>query len=99
VSDAPTPSQQLRSVLDAFPEFLDSDDVARADAVSSADTERLQDLVAAVEPLFDEINQLLDRIVALEHPVVAELEELEEVLNSLGQVGIEAEMELEDRKA
>ncbi len=97
MSDSLTPSPRLRAVLDGFPEFLDSDDEARSDAVSGADTGRLRDLVVAVEPLFDEINALLDRLNAAEHPVSSELETLEDALNSLGQVGMEAQFELDDR--
>lgn len=91
------PSSDLHAALEKYREFLIADDVERSNVIGAADCETLGELVADVEPLFDEINDVLDRLVAARHPLPADLEDLEVDLNSLGQVGSEARYEIESR--
>jgi hypothetical protein len=90
-------SPALAGVLDRFERFLVSDDVERSDAIAGSDDQSLRDLVDAVTPLFDEINAVLDVLVAHPHPLPADQEALETHLNDLGQAGVEAQLELESR--
>lgn len=90
-------SNDLASALDTFSEFLIEDDVARSVAIDNSDHERLSALAAAVDPLFEEINAVLDRLVAKDHPLPEHEEQLEYDLNSLAQAGMEARTHLEER--
>jgi hypothetical protein len=47
--------------------------------------------------LYDEMNSTLDALVAAPHPLPDAAATLEEQLNALGQVGMEAQFELEAR--
>jgi hypothetical protein len=54
-------------------------------------------LANAIDPLFDEINSVLDQLVATPHPLPDDQAALEDELNSLAQAGMGARMELDDR--
>jgi hypothetical protein len=96
-SDATLLSQPLRAALIEFRAFLKADDLERSQAIETADSERLAALTAAVEPLYGEINAVLDDLVGRAHPLPKDLEQLEVDLNSLAQAAMEAEQELRTR--
>jgi phosphate uptake regulator len=86
-------SPQLAAALRTFSRFLESDDVARSKQIGESDVEELTTLADAVDPLYEEINEVLDRLVAKPHPVSEDEERLEEDLNSLAQAAMEARLE------
>ncbi len=90
-------SPALQDALERFSEFLVSDDAERSALVEKADDAMLRELVVAVTPLYEEINSTLDALVKREHPLPDDAALLEDQLNSLGQVGMEAQFELEAR--
>lgn len=90
-------SPELAMALRTLRRHLLADDLERSDAMERSDRETLTALVEAVEPLFDEINAVLDRLLAKPHPLPSDEEELEVDLNSLGQAGAEARLELARR--
>ena len=90
-------SPALAQALQRFDRFLIADDVERSDVMSQADDATLRDLVATMEPLYDEVNAVLDVLVAHPHTLPEDQQLLEEQLNSLGQAGMEAQFELEAR--
>lgn len=51
-----------------------------------------------MEPLYGEINEVLDKLVARPHPLPESLEQLEVDLNSLAQAAMEAQQELNTRQ-
>jgi hypothetical protein len=90
-------SPGLAHALRRFDQFLIADDLDRSEVMDQADDATLQELVATMEPLYAEVNAVLDVLVAHPHPLPADQELLEEQLNSLGQAGMEAQFELRDR--
>ncbi|MDP8905214.1 MAG: hypothetical protein M3N29_07855 [Chloroflexota bacterium] len=90
-------SPALAEALHGFARFLVADDVERSGVISHADDATLRDLVATMEPLYDEVNAALDVLVEHPHPLPGDQELLEEQLNALGQAGMEAQFELEAR--
>lgn len=92
-------SPELARALRTFRHFLESDDRARANQIESSERQQLSALADALEPLNDEINEVLDRLVARPHPLSEYEGGLEEDLNSLAQAGMEARMELANRSA
>ncbi len=90
-------SPALAQALQRFDRFLVADDAARSDAIEQADGATLRDLVETMVPLYDEVNGVLDVLVEHPHPLPEDQELLEEQLNSLGQAGMEAQLELEAR--
>lgn len=93
----PIVSPALAAALAKFRPFLQADDVERSEAIEHADSQTLVTMAVAVRPLYPEINQVLDRLVAEQHPLPEDLELLEEDLNSLAQAAMEAELELDGR--
>lgn len=91
-------SEPLRQALGDFRVFLRSDDLERTEAIESADGEALSSLASAVEPLFDEVDQVLRALDARPRPLPEHLEQLEEDLNSLAQAAVEARLELGARE-
>jgi hypothetical protein len=86
----------LRDALERFDRYLVSDDVERSELMAATDTESLEAFADAVGPLFDEINAVLDRLDAL--PTLSdEQQDLVSKLNDLGQAGVEARLDLDDR--
>jgi hypothetical protein len=96
-NEAGTISPKLAAALRTFHRFLLSDDIQRSDEIERSDKETLTALAGAVEPLLDEIDDVLDRLVAKPHPLPPAEDDFEVDLNSLGQAGIEARMELNSR--
>jgi hypothetical protein len=90
-------SPALALALQRFDRFLVADDMDRAEVMDQADDATLQDLVATMEPLYAEVNAVLDVLVAHPHPLPADQALPEEQLNSLGQAGMEAQFDLEAR--
>lgn len=90
-------SPELSAALKDYGRFLESDDFERGKVIESSDTPTLVGLADAVDPLFDEINRTLDRLVAAAHPLPENDESLEEDLNSLAQAAMEARMEADQR--
>lgn len=90
-------SPALRAALDRFDHYLISDDSDRGEAVSRSDTEMLRELVDAVTPLYDEVNSILDVLVAQPHPMPEDQEALEYRLNDLAQSAEDARIELDSR--
>ena len=89
-----TISADLAAALVTFRRFLLADDFDRSREIGGADPETLEALAAAVEPLFDEINAVLDRLTGARHPLPPNEEDLEADLNSLAQAGVEARLGL-----
>jgi hypothetical protein len=94
MADTPELSPELAEVLASFRHFAVSDDADRAGVVERTDRDTLMALVKAVEPLYPEINVVLDRLVAKPHPVSPDEERLEVELDRLAQAAMEAELEL-----
>lgn len=94
----PIVSPQLAAALRSFRGFLVSDDGMRSEETARSDVERLTSLIGTVQPLFPEINAVLDRLTAAPHPLPADEERMEEDLNSLAQAAIEARFELDSRR-
>jgi activator of Hsp90 ATPase-like protein len=90
---------ELTAALDSLRPFLLSDDVERGAAIDRSDRATLDEIVRTIHPLFGEINEVLDRMAQKPHPLPADQEQLESDLNSLGQLGVEAQQELERRPA
>ncbi len=90
-------SAALTDALTKYEAFLLSDDDERGRAISESDPDTLRALADAVDPLYDEINAVLDRFDATKHPMPADQEQLEIDLHGLAQAGTEARMELDDR--
>jgi hypothetical protein len=90
-------SAELTDALATFRSFLVSDDVDRGEVIEASTAGTLTALVAAVTPLYPEIDATLDKLVALPHPLPEDDEQLEEDLNSLAQAALEAEQELDGR--
>jgi len=88
-------SPALASALETYREFLVSDDSDREAVIEATTPERLRGLADAINPLFDEINVVLDRLSAALHPLPGDQEQLEYDLNSLAQAAIEARMHLD----
>lgn len=87
----------LSAALVSFQDFLESDDAKRGDDVDGSDTDTLRALVDTVEPLFPELNAVLDRLGAMPHPIATPLEYLESDLHSLAQAAMEADLVLRER--
>jgi hypothetical protein len=87
-------SPALAAALETYKAFLLSDDDERERGITEGDPEVLRALADAVDPLFDEINAVLDRLTAARHPLPRDQEQLESDLNSLAQAAMEARMEL-----
>lgn len=90
-------SAELAAALQSFRGFLVSDDVERGHEIERSDRETLTALADAVDPLFEEINAVLDRLDRTAHPLPEDQEYLEYDLNSLAQAAMEARLELDDR--
>jgi len=88
--NAVAPSPALAAALAAYQSFLISDDQERVEAIEAADRETRVALARAVDPLYGEINALLDTLTAAPHPLPGDLEQLEDDLNSLAQAAMEA---------
>jgi hypothetical protein len=92
----PELSPALVEVLVRFDRYLVSDDVERSALMAAMDAPSLDAFAQAVAPLFEEINAVLDQLDAL--PTLSpEQQDLVSKLNDLGQAGVEAQMDLEDR--
>jgi hypothetical protein len=89
-------SPNLASALAEFEPYLVADDVERSNQLEASDSETLRTLAAAVEPLFDEINAILDK-TGEAASLTDEEQELESNLHSLAQAAIEAGLTLEER--
>jgi hypothetical protein len=89
-------SPALASVLSTFASFVLSDDADREDIIEASDPTTLTALVAAVDPLFGEINAVLDRFDEGPRPGSADDQQLESDLHSLAQAAMEARMQLDD---
>lgn len=90
----PIVSLQLAAALRSFRGFVVSDDSTRSEETARSEVELLTALIGAVQPLFPEINAVLDRLISAPHPLRADEERLEEDLNSLAQAAMEARFEL-----
>lgn len=90
-------SDALDDALRANATFLLSDDVERETAIQRSGRDELSALADGVDPLYDEINAVLDQLGELAHPLPADQERLEDQLNSLAQAAMEARMELDSR--
>lgn len=90
-------SPALASALHDFRPLLEPDDLDRTQALGRAASETLAAMVEAIEPLYPEINSLLDRLVTQPHPLPEDLEHLEADLNSLAQAALEARQDLASR--
>ena len=95
--DTEITSRRLTDVLQTFGHFILSDDHERSTQIGRSDVEALTAFADAVDPLLDEINAILDMLVARPHPLSEGGERLEEDLNSLAQAGMEARLELANR--
>jgi hypothetical protein len=95
--DGPMMGTALEQTLAQFRQFLISDDELRAEELERSDAETLRSLVESVEPLFKEINSVLDQLTAMNHPLEDAVADLEDALNSLAQAAIEARFELDGR--
>jgi hypothetical protein len=91
----PIVSPALRSALDTYGRFLSSDDSEREQAIESSDRETLKAFANAIDQLYEEINAVLDRLVAAHHPLPDDQEQLEYDLHSLAQAAMEARLALE----
>lgn len=87
-------SSELAAALDRYRAFLVADDAKRANVIEASDLDALRVLVATVEPLYPEINAVLDGLMSADHPLPEDLELLEVDLNSLAQAGMEAQQAL-----
>ncbi len=92
-------SPALAAALERFSEFLRSDDDDRARAIEDSEPAVLPTLAAAVQPLFDEINAVLDKYVRRVLPLPPAQGQLESDLNSLAQAATEARAYLDDHPA
>jgi hypothetical protein len=96
-SNAVMVSPPLAAALDNFRRFVIADDAERSEAIEGSDREALTALADAVDPLFEEINSVLDRLVEKAHPLPDDEDILEYELNSLAQAAMEARQELAAR--
>lgn len=88
-------SPALATALETYRAFLLSDDSDREAIVEGSSPEQLAALANAIDPLFDEINAVLDRLTGASHPLPRDQEQLESALNSLAQAAMEARMQLD----
>ena len=91
------PSDPLAAALNDHRRYVLADDLERERAIESSGCEELRTLAAAVQPLYDEINTLLDQLTGAPHPLPGDLEALEVDLNSLAQAADEAAIEAAQR--
>jgi hypothetical protein len=92
----PAISPALVDVLQQYDRYLVSDDVDRSALIAAMDTPSLDAFAEAVDPLFGEINAVLDHFDSLP-TLSAEQQDLVAQLNDLGQAGMEARIDLDDR--
>ena len=88
-------SPALATALETYRAFLLSDDSERAAMVEGSSPEQLAALADAIDPLFDEINAVLDHLTGASHPLPSDQDQLETNLNSLAQAAMEARMKLD----
>jgi hypothetical protein len=91
-------SAELRTALERFRRFAVSDDAVRGAAIESAATPELEALADTIDPLFAEINAVLDRFDATSHPLPDADAELEHDLHAVAQAGEEARIEVDRRR-
>ncbi len=84
--------------MNRFRDLLLLDDLEREDRIERTDSESLEALATSVEPLYAEINTVLDRLEAEPHPLPEPLDQLEYDLHALGQAAIEAQQALDARR-